>query len=70
MAEVKEFYTVRELADMLAVNEMTVRRMMRRGELPYHNIGRAKRFRRDDVEAFLKRCRVNRREDNNGTEPS
>lgn len=37
---------------------MTIYRMVRRGELPCHNIGRAKRFRQSDVEAFLKRRRT------------
>lgn len=59
MSEEKEFYTTRELARLLKVAEMTIYRMVRRGELPCHNIGRAKRFRRGDVEAFLKRCRTN-----------
>ena len=54
----KEFCTVKELAALLAVNEMTVRRLMQRGELPYYSIGRAKRFRRDDVEAYLARVRT------------
>lgn len=58
MSEEKEFYTTRELARLLQVAEMTIYRMVRRGELPCHNIGRAKRFRRSDVEAFLKRCRT------------
>jgi len=57
--ETKEFLTVRELAELLQVTEMTIYRMVRRGDLPCHSIGRAKRFRRDDVEAFLKRCRTN-----------
>ena len=58
MTEEKEFYTVRDLAKLLLVTEMTVYRMIRRGDLPYYNIGRSKRFRRDDVEAFLDKCRV------------
>jgi len=53
------FYTVKELAALLQVTEKTIYRMVRRGELPCHNIGRAKRFRRRDVEAFLERCRTN-----------
>ena len=55
----KEFYSVKELAELLGVCEMTIYRMMKRGEIAYYSIGRAKRFRREDVEAFLKRCRTN-----------
>ncbi len=65
MALEQEFYTVKELAELLKVTEMTVRRMMRRGDIPYHNIGRAKRFRREDIEAFLKRVRINGKENGN-----
>jgi excisionase family DNA binding protein len=53
-----EFYTVKQLAELLQVTDMTIYRMVRRGELPCHSIGRAKRFRRTDVEAFLQRCRM------------
>lgn len=53
----EEFYTTRELAGMLRVTETTIYRMARRGELAYYNIGRAMRFRRADVDAFLTRCK-------------
>ncbi len=58
MTELKEFYKVKELAKILQVTDMTIYRLVRRGELPCYNIGRAKRFRRDDVEAFLDDCRA------------
>lgn len=57
--DLKEFLTVRDLALLLKVTEATIYRMVRRGELACHSIGRAKRFRRQDVEAFLERCRMN-----------
>jgi excisionase family DNA binding protein len=54
----KEFYTVKELAKLLSVNPMTIYRMVDRGELPVHFVGgRAKRFRRADIEAYLKKIR-------------
>lgn len=53
----KEFYSVNELAEVLGVNPMTVRRLEQRGELKSHSIGRIKRFRREDIEAYLKRAR-------------
>jgi excisionase family DNA binding protein len=54
-----EFYTVKQLASLLQITQMTVYRMVRRGELTCHSIGRAMRFRRNDIEGFLERCRVN-----------
>lgn len=55
---VREFYTVSQLADLLQLTEMTIYRMINRGELPCYAIGRIKRFRRGDVEEFLEQCRV------------
>ena len=52
-----EFYTVGQLADLLQLTPMTIYRMVRRGELACHAIGRIKRFRRGDVEAFLQKAR-------------
>ncbi len=52
-----EFYTTQELAEKLRVAKITIYRMADRGELPYYNIGRVRRFRREDVEAFLERCK-------------
>jgi excisionase family DNA binding protein len=55
---IPEFYTVSQLARLLQLTEMTIYRMVHRGELPCYSIGRVKRFRQNDVEAFLRRCRV------------
>jgi excisionase family DNA binding protein len=52
-----EFYTVGQLADLLQLTPMTIYRMVRRGELACHAIGRIKRFRHDDVETFLESSR-------------
>lgn len=57
MATDKEFFTVKDLAEWLQVNEQTIYRLERRGDLLSYSIGRAKRFRREDVEAFLQRVR-------------
>jgi len=54
----KEFYDTRELADLLGVAVITVRRLVDRGDLPYYRVGRQKRFRREDVEAYLDSVRV------------
>ncbi len=53
----KEFYTVKELSEILAVNPRTILRLEQRGELKPHRIGRVKRFRREDIEAYLQRAR-------------
>ena len=58
MALSSEFFTIDELAGLLKINRRTVQRMMKRGDLPAYQIGRQKRIRRDDVEAFLRRCRL------------
>jgi excisionase family DNA binding protein len=51
--EIKDFYSVKELAEVLSVSQRTIFRLMERGDLPYYEIGRAKRFRKSDVEAYL-----------------
>ena len=53
-----EFYTVTQLADLLQLNEMTIYRLVKSGQLPHHQIGRVMRFHRGDVEGFLKQRRV------------
>ena len=57
MAELDEFYTVKELAKLLKVTQRTVYRLVERGELPVHSFGRAKRFSRADVEDYIERSR-------------
>jgi len=54
----QEFFTAAELAAVLRVSRKTVLRMARRGALPCHQFGRAKRFRRQDVEYFFSRART------------
>ena len=54
----KEFYTAAELARLLAVSRKTVDRLVSRGALPSYRFGRARRFRRDDLERFLQQCRT------------
>ena len=53
----EEFYTSTDLAKYLKITQRTVYRLMERGDLPYYEIGRAKRFRKSDVEAYLERQR-------------
>jgi len=55
--EEQEFYTAKEIAELIRVNDQTIYRLAKRGDLPVHRIGRAMRFRRNDVETFLHACR-------------
>jgi excisionase family DNA binding protein len=54
----REFYTVSQLAELLQLTEMTIYRMIQRGELPCYVIGRNKRFRSTDLDSFLAGCRI------------
>ena len=56
----QEFFTAAELATVLRVSRKTILRMALRGALPCHQLGRVKRFRREDVERFLTDVRVAR----------
>lgn len=44
---------VHEAAAYLAVDEQTVYRLVRRGELPHTRVGRALRFRVEDLDRYL-----------------
>jgi excisionase family DNA binding protein len=57
MAVEKEFFSVREVAEKLGVVKETIYRLIKRGELPCNQVGRAKRIRWADVEDYLKRTR-------------
>src|SRR5712691_6826737 len=50
--------TTEEVADLLRVEIVTVRRLVNRGELPAYRIGNEYRFTRVDLEEFIKRQRV------------
>jgi excisionase family DNA binding protein len=49
----KEFYTAEELADILQVAPITIRRMAKRGEISFYLIGKQQRFSREDFLQFL-----------------
>ena len=51
---VPEVMTVSEVAEYLRVNPQTVYRKAKAGELPAVRIGRAIRFRRSELDAWLK----------------
>ena len=49
----QQFRTVREVAELLKINEATVRRWIRDGELRAIDIGKGWRIGPDDLDAFL-----------------
>jgi len=49
----KTFFSIKEVADKLSVNERTIRRWIKAGELSAHQIGRQWRISLYDLEAFL-----------------
>jgi len=60
-----EILTIEELAELLKVSTRTIRRIIRRRELPYIRIGRQLRFRRGDVDAWLESSTIARSEGEN-----
>ena len=58
------FYTVAQVADLLAVSTRSVRRWIARGELLAHKFGRQVRISEIDLRAFVqwgRYCHVNRK---------
>lgn len=53
-----QFYTVRTLAEKLAINPMTVYRLVNQGKLPAVKVGKSIRFKPADIDAFLETVRV------------
>jgi excisionase family DNA binding protein len=53
-----QFYTVRMLADRLAITPLTVYRLVRQGKIPAVKIGKSIRFDPAAVHAFLESVRV------------
>lgn len=53
--------TTQEVADLLRVKVITIRRLLARGELAAVKVGRVLRFRMADIEAYLERNRFERR---------
>lgn len=49
-----EFLSVEQVADQLAVSRMTIYRLVERGELPAHRIGRSIRIRERDFDNYLR----------------
>jgi putative molybdopterin biosynthesis protein len=54
----ERFYTVKTLAERLAVQPLTIYRLVEKGKLPAVRIGRSLRFDPEAVDAFLDSVRV------------
>ena len=50
---IEEFLTVAEVAEMLKLNQQTVRNWIDQGSLPAHRVGRRVRIRRSDLDRML-----------------
>ena len=57
MNEDQEFFTMKQVAEILDVSESTISRQVQNGEIPTHRVGRSIRISRHDLDAYLKRIR-------------
>jgi excisionase family DNA binding protein len=58
MKSSQPFYTVKTLAEKLAVTPTTVYRMVERKELPAYKIGKSLRFDPQEIDQFLESVRI------------
>ena len=49
----EQVYSIEEAAKLLKVNQMTIRRMIKRGEIHANQVGRQYRIPRSEIEKFL-----------------
>ena len=54
MTSILNTYTVDEVAKALKLNPYTVRRLVREGKIPAFKIGGQWRFRKDEIDRFIK----------------
>jgi len=50
----QQFYTAKELANLLKISTKTIDRMVERGDLRAYRVGRVRRFWRSDIKKYLK----------------
>lgn len=55
MCDVTTFYDVHDLCDLLHLGPLTVRHLIRNGELAAHLVGRCYMVREDALDAYLKK---------------
>ena len=56
-----EFFSPNELAAYLKVTPACIYMWVKRGKIPYHRIGKSLRFAKADIQALLKKSRVERK---------
>jgi len=49
----REFLTMKEVADILGVHPVTINRYCKQNKLTYYQVGCRKRFLREDIENFI-----------------
>lgn len=52
------FYTVKELAEMLKIQELTLRRWCKDKKITHYRINREIRFSKEDIEEYLNKSKV------------
>jgi excisionase family DNA binding protein len=53
LAQRRSLMTLNEVKDILHVSESTVKKMAARGDIPSVKIGRARRFRPEDISRYI-----------------
>ena len=56
----KSFLSIREVADELGISERSVWRLIEESGLPVHKFGASTRVKREDLDAYIERCRHRR----------
>jgi excisionase family DNA binding protein len=54
------FLSIREVAEELGISERSAWRLVEQGELPVHQFGSSTRVKREDLDAYIERCRRRR----------
>lgn len=49
----KNLLKLNDVVQYLNVSEITIRRLIDRGKIPFHKIGKGLRFREEDIEKYL-----------------
>jgi excisionase family DNA binding protein len=55
----KEFFTLEEVADLMAVNYQLIYKLVRSGEMPAARLGKVYRVSRRDLDAYLEQSKSN-----------
>lgn len=63
MTDQHELLNVQELADLLRVSRTSVYRLVENRAIPFHRLPRGLRFKRNDIDDYLQRCRVGSRDE-------